>query len=83
MHLLESIAIRAYAAIGVNREMFDLPEVRAHALRLVRRLLVSGCDADDCICAAMEPRVAPRVGRTGAERKRNSRTERDGQADPR
>jgi hypothetical protein len=55
MTRLEHMAMRGYAAIGIHPGVFDVPPIRTHALRLVRRIIASGFDGSDCMTPDMNP----------------------------
>ncbi len=67
---IEAIAIRVYEAIGIHPAVFDIPHIRSHALRLIRRLVASGCDADDCITQEMNGIAREEIARMADALKR-------------
>jgi hypothetical protein len=67
---LEALAIRVYEAIGIHPAVFDIPHIRSHALRLIRRLMASGCDAEDCITREMNAIAREEIARMAEALKR-------------
>jgi len=67
---IEALAMRVYVAIGIHPAVFDIPHIRSHALRLVRRLVASGCDAEDCITREMNQVAREEITRMAGALKR-------------